>query len=70
MDNTMRCVCGKKWVEPSRNSVVEPFGGMHNFLASYGLKPTPDGYEDGKVIIDAMIAQDREAFRMEHQNCR
>ena len=65
----MVCVCSKKWVEPPKNSVMKSFGGMHNFMASHGLKPTPDGYKEGNALADAFIALDRDNFIREHQNC-
>ncbi|WZN62927.1 hypothetical protein HKI87_06g44720 [Chloropicon roscoffensis] len=65
-----RCeVCGEIWVEPSKNSIKKSFGGMHNFMRSHGLKCQPGGYKEANLIIDNMIAQDREDFRMDHQNC-
>ena len=65
-----RCeVCGEVWVKPSKNSIVKSSGGMHNFMRSYGLKGVPGGYKEAKLIIERMIAQDREDFIQEHQNC-
>ena len=65
-----RCVgCGEHWVKPSKNSIVKSSGGMHNFMRSYGLKGVPGGYQEAKVIIERMIAQDREEFIQEHQYC-
>ena len=61
--------CGEHWVKPSKNSIVKSSGGMHNFMRSYGLKGVPGGYKEAKVIIERMIAQDREEFIQEHQYC-
>mmetsp|Transcript_50 Transcript_50/g.195 ORF Transcript_50/g.195 Transcript_50/m.195 type:complete len:117 (-) Transcript_50:1334-1684(-) len=62
-----RCeVCGEVWVKPSKNSIVKSSGGMHNFMRSYGLKGVPGGYKEAKLIIERMIAQDREDFIQVH----
>ncbi|KAK8191386.1 hypothetical protein HDK77DRAFT_487042 [Phyllosticta capitalensis] len=40
--------------KPSQNRFIKDgWGSYHNFLLSYGLKPTPDGYEEGKLILEA-----------------
>ena len=63
----LRCEgCGEVWVEPSKNSTVKAYGGMHNFMRSYGLKGVPGGYKEAKLIIERMIAQDREDFIQVH----
>ena len=68
-----RCeVCGEYWVEPSKNSMKKSFGGMHQFMRSYGFRRTPDGYEQANLMIDDFIDQEREKFKREHQpytNC-
>ena len=66
-----RCdFCGEVWVEPSKNSMVKDYGGMHNFMRSYGIRRQPGGYEEANLLIDQFIAQDRRNFKREHQNCR
>ena len=66
----VRCEgCGKIWVEPSKNSMKKSFGGMHQFMRSYGFRRTPDGYEQANLMIDDFIDQEREKFKREHQNC-
>ena len=37
----------------------EGWGDQHNFMHSYGLKPTPDGYEEANRIADAFMEADR-----------
>ena len=61
--------CGEIWVEPSKNSKKKSFGGMHSFMAAYGFRRTPDGYEEANRMIDDLIDQEREKFKMEHENC-
>ena len=63
------CLCGKSWVEKTRHTVAKDQGGMRNFLRSYGLKPIPDGYEEGNAILDAMIDAEREEFLRSHKDC-
>ncbi|KAK3496346.1 hypothetical protein B0T13DRAFT_284328 [Neurospora crassa] len=38
---------------------LQAWGGRHNFMASYGLKPEPSGYEESRTIMNAL--RDREA---------
>ena len=65
-----RCeVCGEYWVEPSKNSIKKKLGGMHKFMASHGLRRTPGGYKEASLMIDDLIAQEREDFIREHQYC-
>lgn len=46
---------------PSQYSMVKDgWGNQNNFNASYGLKPTPDGYEEGNRIAQAMLQADRD----------
>ena len=46
------------WRSIPNSAVTSSFGGMHPFMASYGLKPTPDGYEEARHIIDAFKQAD------------
>jgi hypothetical protein len=45
-------------IPPSTNSIVKPFGGMHGFMNSYGIKQTQEGYEEAKEIINAFKQAD------------
>lgn len=38
---------------------LQAWGGRHNFMASYGLKPEPNGYEESQAIMTAL--RDRES---------
>nr|OQO29343.1 hypothetical protein B0A51_06923 [Rachicladosporium sp. CCFEE 5018] len=42
-------------------AVKEGWGDWPNFLASYGLKPTPDGYKEGKQIVKIMLEAGKNA---------
>ncbi|KAK6442742.1 hypothetical protein LTR95_001025 [Oleoguttula sp. CCFEE 5521] len=42
-------------------AVEQGWGNWPTFLASYGLKPTPDGYEEGKQIWKTMLKSERDA---------
>lgn len=46
--------------QPSTYSIVEPYGGMHGFMSSYGIKHTQEGYEEAKEIINAFKQADVE----------
>ena len=39
---------------------VKPWGGMMNFMASYGIKPTPEGFEEAQELIAQFMAHDAE----------
>lgn len=45
--------------EQSKYSIYQEFGGQHQFMASYGLKPDPDGYVEARQIAEAMIESDK-----------
>ena len=47
--------------EQSKYSIYQEFGGQHQFMASYGLKPDPDGYEEARQIAEAMIESDKQS---------
>ncbi|KAJ3162703.1 hypothetical protein HDU86_003676 [Geranomyces michiganensis] len=44
----------------SNYQFYKQWGSQHNFMASYGLKPTPEGYEEGNAIREAFQAADRQ----------
>ena len=47
------------WESISNSSITKPFGGMHNFMNSYGLKPTnTDNYDQAHEIINEMKKAD------------
>ncbi|KAK3388961.1 hypothetical protein B0T20DRAFT_456960 [Sordaria brevicollis] len=33
---------------------LKPWGGKQNFMLSYGIKPTPEGFEEARDLIDQM----------------
>ncbi|CCC09278.1 unnamed protein product [Sordaria macrospora k-hell] len=33
---------------------LKPWGGRTGFMASYGIKPTPEGFEESRELIDQM----------------
>lgn len=37
---------------------VKPWGGMVGFMTSYGLKPTPEGFEEAQELIAQFKAHD------------
>lgn len=49
---------------------VKPWGGMVGFMTSYGLKPTPEGFEEAQEIIAHMMRRIEgrldEASRQQH----
>jgi len=52
------------WESISTNSIVQPFGGMHGFMGSYGIKHYEEGaYEEAKQIINEMKKSDYEAMQ-------
>ena len=36
-------------------------GGKQNFMASYGIKPTADGYVEAREIAEVMIESDKQS---------
>lgn len=49
-----------QWVPPSDYQYCKPFGGMHGFMRSYGLKHwEPGAYDEAKAIIAAFREDDR-----------
>ncbi|KAK1834102.1 hypothetical protein QBC39DRAFT_369385 [Podospora conica] len=42
----------------SNYEFVKPWGGMMNFMLSYGIKPTPEGFEEANALIEQFKAQD------------
>ncbi|KAJ4410619.1 hypothetical protein N0V85_003944 [Neurospora sp. IMI 360204] len=36
---------------------LKPWGGKTKFMASYGIKPTPEGFEEARELIDQMREQ-------------
>lgn len=53
--------------KPTLNSIYDSFGGQHNFLRSYGLKPyDADDVEEGKNIAQTMLEHDLEDW----EDCR
>ena len=49
----------EEWRKISNNSVTKSWGGMTNFMHSYGLKPyNPEDYDQAHQIIDAMKESD------------
>ena len=64
-------VCGEKWTRLSQNQYAKQgWDSMNNFLSSYGLQPTPDGYEQGRMILKRMIDCDRDQFIEQHKHCQ
>ena len=48
---------------------MKPFGGMHNFMVSYGLRPWEnDSYEEAHAIIDEMKKADWEEIQRLRNN--
>ncbi|KAK7538507.1 uncharacterized protein J3D65DRAFT_667194 [Phyllosticta citribraziliensis] len=44
--------------KPSKTQFIKQnWGSYNNFLLSYGLKPDPDGHEEGNAILDAYEKQ-------------
>ncbi|KAJ3050422.1 hypothetical protein HK097_008618 [Rhizophlyctis rosea] len=41
------------WQSIPNSYIDKSYGGTHQFMGSYGLKPTPDGYQEAKEIRDA-----------------
>jgi hypothetical protein len=39
---------------------VKPWGGMVGFMTSYGIKPTPEGFEEAQELISQFKAHDAE----------
>ena len=47
--------------ESTRYSVAKEYGGTHNFMNSYGIKPyDTNGYQEANSILDAFVAADRQ----------
>ncbi|KAJ3570471.1 hypothetical protein NP233_g4383 [Leucocoprinus birnbaumii] len=47
--------------EQSNSSYYKDFGGYHEFMRSYGLKPwDDDDHEEGQAILEAFRRYDRE----------
>lgn len=69
--SSQKCVCGEKWSNVSQNQYAkEGWGSMNNFLLSYGLRPTPDGYQQGREILKQFIDGDRYQFMKKHEKCQ
>ena len=70
-ESSYNCICGEKWTKISQNQYARNgWGSMNNFLLSYGLRPTPDGYEQGRMILAQFIDGDRQEFIQNHQKCK
>lgn len=41
---------------------LQAWGGRHQFMASYGLKPEPSGYEESQAIMAALRDQQARAY--------
>jgi hypothetical protein len=56
------------WESISNSSITKSWGGMHNFMLSYGLKPyNHEDYKEAHAIIDAFKQSDWER-RQEEEN--
>jgi len=44
----------------TKSQIIKSYGGRPNFLASFGLKMTPEDIEEGNRILEAFIAGDEE----------
>ena len=43
------------------SAITSAWGGMNNFMASYGIKPTPDGYAEANAMIQEFKKADYES---------
>ena len=55
------------WSSIPDSQITGSSGGMHGFMRSYGLKPTPDGYQEAREIIDAFKQAD---YQQQQQQSR
>jgi hypothetical protein len=56
------------WRSISDKAIYESWGTLHDFMHSYGLKPTPDGYEEARQILDAFKKADYEEAKRNSSN--
>jgi hypothetical protein len=48
--------------------VYESWGTLHDFMRSYGLKPTPEGFEEAREILNAFKKADYEEAKRNSTN--
>ncbi|KAG0050864.1 hypothetical protein BGZ83_004338 [Gryganskiella cystojenkinii] len=60
---------GQDWQSIPDSKIYESWGGKMQFMHSYGLKPTPEGFEEARAITDA-FKQDDWANRQESSGGR
>ncbi|KAG0050866.1 hypothetical protein BGZ83_004340 [Gryganskiella cystojenkinii] len=46
------------WQSIPNSQIHQSWGGQQNFMNSYGLKPTPEGYAEARAITDAFKQND------------
>jgi hypothetical protein len=52
------------WESISTYLIVQPYGGMHGFMNSYGIRHYEEGgYEEARQIINEMKKSDYEAMQ-------
>ena len=48
------------WRSIPDQEIWESWGSKTNFMASYGLKPTPEGFAEARAILDSFKQKDWE----------
>ncbi|TKA26534.1 hypothetical protein B0A54_17520 [Friedmanniomyces endolithicus] len=48
-------------------TVKKGWGDWPNFLTSYGLKQTPEGFEEGRQILGTMLKAEKDAEKSTHE---
>ena len=56
------------WRSIPDKAIYESWGGKINFMLSYGLKPTPEGFEDAREILNAFKKADYEEAKQNSAN--
>eukprot|EP01084_Bolivina_argentea_P158608 276256_1 len=66
---TYNCTCGEVFDVSANQYAKRGWGSMMNFLLSYGLKPTPDGFKNAHSILQQFIEMERSKFIEIHKSC-
>jgi hypothetical protein len=56
------------WKSIPDSAITKSWGGMMSFMGSYMLKPTPEGFEEAREILDAFKKADYEDMQRDSRS--
>ena len=56
------------WKSIPDKAIYESSGSQHDFMRSYGMKPTPDGYKEARQYMDAFKKADYQEAKQNSAN--